>query len=272
MTSRAAAEIEQLRRQIRHHDRLYYVLAEPEISDLDYDRLMERLKQLEAAHPELVTPDSPTQRIGDQPVRRSRRSSIACRCFRSTTPTASTSCANTASGSASCCLARPSGWVVELKIDGVAVGVTYEHGVLVSGVTRGNGRVGDDITHNIRTVVDVPLRLEGRDVPPVLEVRGEIYMTNSDLVRLNEEQARQEATAVRQPAQRGRRQHSAARSAAMRRAAAADVLPWRRLCRRVEERQPHGFSGRNPQLRPAGHAHGQGFRIRSSRPSSIARS
>jgi DNA ligase (NAD+) len=80
-------------------------------------------------------------------------------------------------------------WVVELKIDGVAVSITYENGRLVRGVTRGNGKVGDDITHNIRTVVDVPLHLTGADVPAVLEVRGEIYMKNTDLVRLNEQQA-----------------------------------------------------------------------------------
>jgi DNA ligase (NAD+) len=81
-------------------------------------------------------------------------------------------------------------WVVELKIDGVAVSLTYEDGVLTRGVTRGNGQVGDDITHNVRTVVDVPLKLVGEDVPAVLEVRGEVYMTNSDLVRLNETQAK----------------------------------------------------------------------------------
>ncbi len=79
-------------------------------------------------------------------------------------------------------------WVVELKVDGVAVSLIYENGRLTHGVTRGDGRVGDDITHNVRTIKDIPLRLLGRSVPPVLEVRGEVYMTNSDLVLLNEEQ------------------------------------------------------------------------------------
>jgi len=83
---------------------------------------------------------------------------------------------------------EPIEWVVELKIDGVAASVTYENGLLTQALTRGNGQVGDDITHNIRTVVDVPLRLAGDDVPPLIEVRGEVYMTNSDLVRLNEQQ------------------------------------------------------------------------------------
>ena len=77
-------------------------------------------------------------------------------------------------------------WIVELKVDGVAVSLAYEDGLLVRGVTRGDGRMGDDITHNVRTIHDIPLRLHGRNFPPLLEVRGEIYMTNSDLVRLNE--------------------------------------------------------------------------------------
>ncbi|HEX3657281.1 MAG TPA: NAD-dependent DNA ligase LigA [Pirellulales bacterium] len=191
MTQRAAAEIEQLRRQIRHHDRLYYLLAEPEISDVEYDRLIERLKQLEAKHPELITPDSPTQRIGDQPVEslHSVEHRVPMLSIENTYSLEELRAYGQRVGKL--LPGEEVGWVVELKIDGVAAAVTYEHGVLVSGVTRGNGRVGDDVTHNIRTVVDVPLRLEGSDPPPVLEVRGEIYMTNSDLVRLNEEQDRQ---------------------------------------------------------------------------------
>jgi DNA ligase (NAD+) len=192
MTQRVAAEIEQLRRQIRHHDRLYYVLAEPEISDVEYDRLIERLKQLEAQHPELITADSPTQRIGDQPVESlpSVEHRVPMLSIENTYSLEELRAYGQRVGKL--LPGEEVGWVVELKIDGVAAAVTYEHGLLVSGVTRGNGRVGDDVTHNIRTVVDVPLRLEGSDPPPVLEVRGEIYMTNSDLVRLNEEQDRQE--------------------------------------------------------------------------------
>ncbi|HEY5311010.1 MAG TPA: NAD-dependent DNA ligase LigA [Pirellulales bacterium] len=191
MTQRAKAEIEQLCRQIRHHDRLYYVLAEPEISDTQYDRLIERLKELEAEHPELVTPDSPTQRIGDQPVEslHSVEHRVPMLSIENTYSLEELRAYGQRVGKL--LPGEEVGWVVELKIDGVAAAVTYEHGVLVSGVTRGNGQVGDDITHNIRTVVDVPLKLEGRDPPPVLEVRGEIYMTNSDLVRLNQEQDRQ---------------------------------------------------------------------------------
>src|SRR5690606_308407 len=98
-------------------------------------------------------------------------------------------------------------WVVELKIDGVAVSLLYENGLLTRALTRGNGTVGDDITHNIRTIGDVPLRLHGEDIPPQLEVRGEIYMTNDDLVKLNE---RQDAAWV--PAYKNTRYVTAGRS------------------------------------------------------------
>lgn len=183
-----AAEIERLRAEIRKHDRLYYVLATPELSDLEYDRLLDRLKQLEAKHPDLVTADSPTQRVGDAPV--SQLASVEHR-----QPMLSID--NTynleelrAFGErvAKHLPGEAIEWVVELKIDGVAVSITYEKGLLVRGATRGNGRVGDEITHNVRTIIDCPLRLTG-DVPEVLEVRGEVYITNADLVKLNEMQA-----------------------------------------------------------------------------------
>jgi DNA ligase (NAD+) len=183
-----AAEIARLRDEIRHHDRKYYVEAAPEISDRDYDRLLERLKKLEAEHPNLVTPDSPTQRIGDRPVE-------GLEPFEHRVPMLSIE--NTYSLDelkkygdrvAKLLPGEEIEWVVELKVDGVAVSLIYEDGLLTHGVTRGNGRVGDDITHNVRTIKDIPLHLLGRDVPPLLEVRGEIYMTNSDLVLLNEAQ------------------------------------------------------------------------------------
>jgi DNA ligase (NAD+) len=187
MSDAAQREIERLRDEIREHDRKYYVEACPEISDRDYDKLLERLKKLEAAHPEWITPDSPTQRIGDAPVE-----SLASVEHR--VPMLSID--NTYSvdelrkyGQRIAKLLPDAkiAWVVELKIDGVAVSLTYERGRMVQAATRGNGRVGDDITHNMRTVVGAPLRLS--DTPPrMLEVRGEVYMTNSDLVRLNTEQ------------------------------------------------------------------------------------
>ncbi|MDZ4656311.1 MAG: NAD-dependent DNA ligase LigA [Bythopirellula sp.] len=183
--SDAHAEIEKLRAEIGEHDRRYYVDAKPTITDLEYDRLMERLKKLEAQHPELVTADSPTQRVGDRPVEYLVQ-------VRHLVPMMSID--NTYSlaelrkyGDRTAKL-LPDGeieWVVELKIDGVAMSLIYENGVLVRGVTRGDGTTGDDVTHNVRTVVDVPLRLKGKNIPPLVEVRGEIYMTNAELTRLN---------------------------------------------------------------------------------------
>lgn len=188
MSASVAREIAELRDAIRRHDWLYYVQAAPEISDLQYDRLLQRLKGLEAAHPELVTPDSPTQRVGDQPVaglvqveHRVPMLSIENTYNLEELKAFGARVEKLLPGEAV-------QWVVELKVDGVAVALIYEDGRLVRGLTRGNGRVGDDVTHTIRTVTNIPLRLVGPDCPGMVEVRGEVYMTNSDLVRLNQEQ------------------------------------------------------------------------------------
>jgi DNA ligase (NAD+) len=169
---------------------MYYVEAAPEISDLQYDRLMDRLKTLEAKHPELVTSDSPTQRIGDQPVEGLDQTEHRVPMLSIDNTYSLEELKKYGQRTAKLLSGEPIEWVVELKIDGVAVSLLYEQGRLARGVTRGNGRVGDDVTHNIRTIRDVPLRLQGGRVPPVLEVRGEVYMTNSDLVLLNEAQRR----------------------------------------------------------------------------------
>lgn len=191
--SRITQQIASLREQIRHHDRLYYLDATPEISDLAYDRLLEQLRDLEAAHPNLVTPDSPTQRVGGEPV--SALTAVQHRLpmlsMDNTYNTADLKAWATRTEK----LVRDSGdtrpvrWVLELKIDGVAVALTYAAGGLVLGATRGNGVVGDDITHNVRTIPAIPLTLDLDDPPPQVEVRGEIFMTNSALVTLNETQA-----------------------------------------------------------------------------------
>jgi DNA ligase (NAD+) len=188
MPTDPATEIARLREEIHHHNYLYYVEAKPEISDLQYDRLMERLKKLEAAHPELITPDSPTQRVGEQPVEGLEQ--VAHRVpMLSIENTYSIEELNKFGQRVAKLLpGEKIEWVVELKVDGVAISLIYEEGLLTRGITRGNGRVGDDITHNVRTIKDVPLKLYGKKVPPLLEVRGEIYMTNSDLVALNEAQ------------------------------------------------------------------------------------
>lgn len=181
-------EIAGLREEIRHHDQKYYVEAAPEISDLEYDRLLSRLKKLEADNPELVTPDSPTQRIGDQPVEHLPQVEHRVPMLSIDNTYSIEELREFGARTARLLEDESIEWVVELKIDGVAVAIIYEDGVLTRALTRGNGVVGDDITHNVRTVADVPLRLVGDDVPPVLEVRGEVYMTNSDLVKLNETQ------------------------------------------------------------------------------------
>ena len=180
-------KIEELRREIRRHDRKYYVEAAAEISDLEYDRLLQQLTQWEQENPGLVSPDSPTQRVGDSAVPYLDQ-------VEHTVPMLSID--NTYSleelvefgQKTEDALGGPAEWVVELKIDGVAATLIYEDGLLVRALTRGNGRVGDDITHNIRTVADVPLRLSTDSPPARLEVRGEIYMTNQELVQLNERQ------------------------------------------------------------------------------------
>ena len=188
MSPDVAAEIARLREKIGYHDRKYYADAAPEISDLDYDRLIERLKTLEGEHPELISPDSPTQRIGDRPVEGLQQVEHRVPMLSIDNTYSIEELQKYGQRAAKLLDGEPIEWVVELKIDGVAVALIYENGLLRRGVTRGNGRVGDDITHNMRTIRDVPMRLSGKDVPPVLEVRGEVYMTNSDLVLLNQRQ------------------------------------------------------------------------------------
>lgn len=190
MTKDVEERISELRKTIRHHDRKYYIDADPEISDLEYDRLMERLKKLEDQHPELVTPDSPTQRIGDAPVPYLEQVEHSIPMLSIENVYTEDELRKFANRVQEMLKGEPVRWVVELKIDGVAVSITFDQGVMVQGLTRGDGRVGDDITHNVRTLMNLPLRLESDHPPAKLEVRGEIYMTNEDLVTLNEQQAK----------------------------------------------------------------------------------
>ena len=182
-------EIETLRREIREHDRRYYVEAAPTISDLEYDKLQQRLKEIEKQHPELISPDSPTQRIGDKLL--GDFETVAHR-----VPMLSID--NTYSiGELREFASRIKKnlpdenveWVVEPKVDGVAASLIYQNGMFVQALTRGNGEQGDDITNNVRTIRDVPLRLTNDAFPETLEVRGEVYMTNTDFAKLNEKQA-----------------------------------------------------------------------------------
>lgn len=180
--------MEALRDELRIHDRKYYVEADPVISDHDYDHMMTELKELEAKHPELVTLDSPTQRVGEQTVEGLEKFEHRIPMLSIENTYSMEELEKFATRTEKLIDGEPLHWSVELKIDGVAASVIYENGVLFRAVTRGDGQVGDDITHNIRTIVDVPLKLTTDKPPAVFEIRGEVYMRNSDLVVLNEKQ------------------------------------------------------------------------------------
>jgi len=183
----AARRIEALRDQIRHHERLYYVLNVPEISDQAYDRLERELHELEAAFPELVTPDSPTQRVGERP-------SQEFPSFTHRVPMLSLD--NTYSADElrefearafRLIGERELVYTAELKIDGLSLALHYERGRLVRGVTRGDGVRGDDVTPNVRAIRAIPLLLQGQGIPERLEVRGEVFLPRSRFDALNRE-------------------------------------------------------------------------------------
>jgi DNA ligase (NAD+) len=184
-----AREIEKLRDQIRHHDELYYVNDAPEISDRDYDLLLQKLQQLEEAHPELVTPDSPTQRVGGRPaegfpeVVHTRQMLSLDNSYNIDELRAfDERCQRLAEG-------RALEYVAELKIDGLSLSLQYENGVLARGVTRGDGRIGEDVTQNARTIRSVPLRLKpgAKGIDGPLEVRGEVFIPLDVFQRTNAE-------------------------------------------------------------------------------------
>lgn len=188
--SKIEKEIADLREQIAHHDHLYFVDGKPEISDREYDKLFARLKELEAAHPQLITSDSPTQRVGEKPIEGFRHVTHAVPMM-SIDNTYSEEelrefdrrVAKGLAGEAGGMLfsedaagqSSNTEYLVEPKIDGVSASLRYENGLLVLGATRGDGRTGDDITVNIRTIRAIPLRLRGKGWPSILEVRGEVY-------------------------------------------------------------------------------------------------
>lgn len=178
-------QIDALRTEIRRLDHLYYVAATPAVSDLQYDRLLEELKQLEQEHPEFQSADSPTQRVGDAPVDHLEQVSHRVPMLSIDNTYSREDLQAYFERTEKSLDGQPIEWVMEFKIDGVAASVRYEDGVMIMALTRGNGQVGDDITHNIRTVRDLPLRFTVDGGPPILEVRGEVYMTNEDLADLN---------------------------------------------------------------------------------------
>ncbi len=161
MAAKATNEIEKLRDEIRRHDELYYVEDSPEISDREYDQLLENLQKLEAAASGINnTRQSDAARWRTTCRRISRGCSHAARCSRSTIATTSTSCARLTSVAGDSLKAAPLEYVAELKIDGLSLSLQYEDGLLVRGVTRGDGRIGEDVTQNARTIRSVPLRLK----------------------------------------------------------------------------------------------------------------
>ena len=188
---RPAARAAELRRLIERANHAYYVLDHPEISDAEYDRLFRELQELEAKHPELRTPDSPSHRVGAAPAEKFRK-------HRHLVPMLSLANAFNEAELAEwedrnarlLPEVRSAGYTLEVKIDGAAVSLTYDDGVLVTGATRGNGVEGEDVTANLRTVVDIPLRLRGKGWPGRMEVRGEVYISKSRFVKLNEERER----------------------------------------------------------------------------------
>lgn len=184
-------KLTQLRTTLRHHEYLYHVLDTPEVPDAEYDRLMRELRTLEEAHPELITPDSPTQRVGAQPL-------SAFTQVRHEIPMLSLDNVfdeeswrafykrirdrlKTADDITFCC---------ELKLDGLAVSLLYEEGVLVRAATRGDGTTGENITSNVRTIRSIPLKLRGDNIPTRLEVRGEVFLPQAGFEKINEEARR----------------------------------------------------------------------------------
>ena len=200
----AADQIEALREEIRHHEELYYVYDNPEVSDADYDALLARLQQLEAEHPELIRPDSPTQRVGGRPaggfpeyVHRRPMLSLDNSYNIEDLRAFDERCRKLADG-------RAVEYVAELKIDGLSISLHYEAGALARGVTRGDGRVGEDVTPNARTIRSVPLRIreakngaEGQaglftSALRDFEVRGEAYLSRKEFERINAEREQSE--------------------------------------------------------------------------------
>jgi DNA ligase (NAD+) len=189
----APERIAALRAELDLHAHRYYVLDEPSIPDSEYDRLFRELQALEAAHPELVTPDSPTQRVGGKPLNQfaSVRHRVPMLSIRTETDTEATGARNfdirvrKELGLSE--TDPPVEYVCELKFDGLAMSLRYEHGVLVQAATRGDGEVGEDVTQNIRTIRQIPLKLPA-EAPAVMEVRGEVYMGRAEFEALNERQ------------------------------------------------------------------------------------
>ncbi len=186
-------EIEKLKTLIRHYDRKYYVESRPDLSDAEYDRLLRSLKELEETHPQWKTADSPTQRVGGepvegfQPVRHGKRMLSMDNTYSAEEIKAFDERVRKNLGK------RTIEYIVELKVDGVSVSLLYEKGRLIRGATRGDGSMGDDVTANLKTIRTIPLSLEAEDLPRRIEVHGEIFMNRENFKRLNRGKSEEEA-------------------------------------------------------------------------------
>jgi DNA ligase (NAD+) len=179
--------IDQLRRQIEHHNELYYIKAKPEISDQEYDRLMAELIALEEANPQLKSPDSPSQRVGGRPIEGFATVTHAVPMMSIDNTYDEPAVREFDQRLRKALTGEEVQYVLEPKVDGIAASLRYEKGVLTQAATRGDGRRGDDITANSRTIRAIPLRLRGKGVPEILEVRGEIFMPSASFQKMNQE-------------------------------------------------------------------------------------
>ncbi len=193
-------QITELRTTLRHHEYLYHVMDAPEVPDAEYDRLMRELRALEEKHPDLITPDSPTQRVGAAPltVFEQVRHEVPMLSLDNAFDEASFLAFDkrvkdrlkNGDDITYCC---------ELKLDGLAVSLLYENGLLVRAATRGDGTTGENITTNVRTIHAIPLRLKGDNIPARLEVRGEVFMTQRGFEKLNDEARRTDGKVFANP-------------------------------------------------------------------------
>ncbi|HEV7551574.1 MAG TPA: NAD-dependent DNA ligase LigA, partial [Candidatus Angelobacter sp.] len=201
---KSVESIEKLREEIRRNEHLYYVLDAPELPDAEFDQLMKELKRLEAAHPELITPDSPTQRVGGKPregfvkVVHSRLMLSLDNAYNEQELRDWDRRVRELAGS------DKIEYVCEMKLDGMSMALTYENGHLLRGVTRGNGSIGEDVTSNVRTMRSIPLsitaaKLKKADVPADFEVRGEVIMPLAAFKRMNDDRAAQNLATFANP-------------------------------------------------------------------------
>lgn len=191
MARSVSQRVAQLREELRQHDYAYYTTGKPVISDREYDRLLEELRELEAAHPELITPDSPTQRVGETPLDGFEHVTHAIPMLSVDNTYDDKQLRKFDERVAKGLEGAAYRYLVDPKIDGVAVALRYEGGLLVLAATRGDGTTGDDITQNVRTLRSVPLRLRGKNVPAVVEARGEIVWPTEDFKGFNERRERE---------------------------------------------------------------------------------